>query len=197
MSRGIYQYTDLETDEVVYIGKDSNIHRNQRHNCHIAPSAYDDQPFNRVLQNNPERYEYSVVCEAEHYSDVYLNLLEKDLIKLFKPKFNFTKGGDGSTGYIHTNESKQKMSESKKGENHPWYGKSHSEKTLRKMSEAKNTSNYFRVSKIKDKTCKKGFIWRYRYFENGKRKEIKSTNIKNLEERVKAKGLEWWKLKQE
>lgn len=56
--KGIYKYTDLKTDEVVYIGKDSHIDKKIRYYAHLTPSKYDDQPFNRVLQNNPERYEY-------------------------------------------------------------------------------------------------------------------------------------------
>lgn len=35
---GIYKYTDLETGEVVYVGKDSHIDKNERHKDHMAPS---------------------------------------------------------------------------------------------------------------------------------------------------------------
>lgn len=55
MSKGIYKYTDLEINEIVYVGKDSHIDRNDRHKAHMRPSRYDDQPFNRILQNNPDR----------------------------------------------------------------------------------------------------------------------------------------------
>lgn len=97
-------------------------------------------------------------------------------------------------GKQRSEETKRKMSESHKGENHPLYGKQHSEETKRKMSEAKNTSGYYRVSKQKNKNCKQGFIWTYRYFEDGKRKSILSVDIEKLEKKVKAKGLEWFKL---
>ena len=40
-------------------------------------------------------------------------------------------------GRTVTNETRKKMSEAKKGENNPFYGKLHSEETRRKMSEAK------------------------------------------------------------
>lgn len=186
--KGIYKYTDLETSDVVYVGKDSHIDKNKRHKSHLSPHMYNNQPFNRILQNNPDRYEYTVVY-ASDFDDDLLNVLEINTIAEEKPKFNFTKGGDGLTGYKHTDESKQKISKVHKG-------KTISDETKHKMSESRNTSSYFRVSKHKDKTCKQGFIWRYVYLdEKGKIKEIVSVDIKKLESKVKAKGLEWRKLK--
>lgn len=51
---------------------------------------------------------------------------------------------------------------------------------------------YYRVIKQKDDHCKQGFIWRYRYVEDGVRKNILSTDIKKLEKKVKANGLDWF-----
>lgn len=218
MSRGIYQYTDLKTDEVVYVGKDSNIHRNQRHTDHRNPTMYNRQVINRVLQNNPERYEYSVVCEAEHYSDVYLNCLEKGLIKSLNPKFNFTDGGDGSTGYKHSSESRRKMSEARKGEKNHFYGKHHSEESKQKIrdkvtgekscwygksrsldnkvnvSKFSSSTGIFRVTKINKPSCKQGFMYEYRYYDesdNNKRKAIARVDLDSLKQEVLNRGLDW------
>lgn len=98
-------------------------------------------------------------------------------------------------GCVHTEEFKRKMSESKKGEKHPNYGKHHPQFTLKKMSNALNTSGYFRVIKIKDKRYNQGFIWGYNYYdENGKRHRITGMTIERLKEKVIAKGLEWFKI---
>ena len=59
---------------------------------------------------------------------------------------------------------------------------------------ANNSTGYFRVSIMKCKNCKQGFIYRYTYYENGKRKAICAVSIEKLEEKVKAKGLPWRKL---
>jgi hypothetical protein len=87
----------------------------------------------------------------------------------------------------------------KSGENHHMFGKHHSDETKKQISyvqsEKNNTSGYYRVYQRKDKRCKQGFEWVYRYYDdNGKRKFINSVDIKKLEAKVKAKGLEWKKI---
>lgn len=105
MTKGIYKYKDLVKNIDVYIGKDSKIHYNQRHSDHKCKSNYKAQKINQIIQNNPERYEYSIICEYPNLTDEELSYLEiKEIMKhkfLYGkiPKFNFTIGGDGSTGY--------------------------------------------------------------------------------------------------
>ena len=321
---GIYAYFDKKDNSVVYVGKDSYIDKGKRKRDHMLPSTYNHQRFNRVLQNNPSRYEYKEIFVFDEISNTELNHLEMQQIALFNPKFNFTKGGDGfkggkqseesrrkisennarywqgktfseehrknlskarkgekrrplseetkrkigeanrgkirteetrrklseaHKGYTPSLETRRKMSEAWKGENHPYYGKPLpleirkkisetlkgrklpletrkkiseaqkgkpvSDETRKKLSENNarywkgktfsqehweklikgcNTSGIYRVSKHKNKRFKQGFIWTYIYFEDGKRKELASVYLKKLEERVKAKGLEWYKL---
>ena len=68
-------------------------------------------------------------------------------------------------------------------------------KTKIKTSKSQNTTGYFRVCIMKKEGCKQGFLYRYNYYENGKSKSITSTKIDDLEEKVLARGLEWFKLK--
>lgn len=109
---------------------------------------------------------------------------------------------------------RKKMSEKKKGENHPFFskkrpkhsermngknnpnwGKKTPEETRRKisktLSERCNITGFYRVSKDKDNACKQGFLWRYKYCENGKQKSIKSVNLSKLQEKVKKYNLPW------
>lgn len=157
--KGIYQYRDLETDDVVYIGRDSNIGINKRHIAHLSPSAYNKQPFNRVIQNNPNRYKYEVICQYDDLSDDELNYLEiKEILKhkfLYDeiPKFNYTIGGDGISGYRHTDETKRKMAENNA---RYWKGKTRSEETRKKISEANSgENNYMYGNKQSDETKNK------------------------------------------
>ena len=140
--KGIYQYTDLKNDEVIYVGKDSSIDKNRRHYEHKAPSRYDEQQINRIIQNNPDRYQYDVICQHEYLTDDELNYLEiKEILKhkfLYdeKPKFNFSIGGEGNSGWNHTEETKRKISESCKGRTGYWKSKHLSDETKQKLSEA-------------------------------------------------------------
>lgn len=148
---GIYCYEDsLKDNQIVYVGKDSNIQEHRRHQEHLWHSRYHKQPINRILQNNKDRYKYRVLLQGDLPEKV-LNGFEMAFIHRYNPKFNFTKGGDGSAGYKwtvtqrkklseihkgqvpwnkgmpncfnHTEETKKRLSESKKGEKNPMYGK--------------------------------------------------------------------------
>lgn len=78
-----------------------------------------------------------------------------------------------------------------KGENNPFYKKKHTKEVKKKLSELKNSSGYFRVSKIKVKNCKQGFRYVYQYYDDDcKPKRIASIDINKLEEKVRNKGLE-------
>ena len=142
MSSGIYAYWDNVRNYYVYVGKDSNIDKKNRHCTHISKSSYNIQQINRVLQNNPERYEYRVIMKGD-YNDWQLNQMEKLCIKSFKtfkkdyPErsvFNFTRGGDGISGYTQTKETREKIS---KNNQKYWKDKSFSEEHKKKISESK------------------------------------------------------------
>lgn len=83
------------------------------------------------------------------------------------------------SGAIHSDETKQKISEAIKG----------------KPCESRNTTGYYNVVKHKSNTCKQGYYWKYQYYEDGKQKAISSVSLEKLEQKVKNKGLIWKKLK--
>lgn len=88
---GVYKYIDKETGNIVYIGVDSHIDKNRRHLEHLQKAHYNQQPFNKVLQNNKERYEYHVWYHVDSIEEA--SQLEFDLINLYRPKFNYHHGG--------------------------------------------------------------------------------------------------------
>jgi group I intron endonuclease len=91
---------------------------------------------------------------------------------------------------------KNKISKATSGENNPMFGRHHTESARFKMSCRRNSTGYYRVYKYMDKKCKQGFRWRYSYYdENHKQVAISSVDINKLEEKVKSKGLPWYKLK--
>lgn len=131
--KGIYAYYDIEKENIVYVGKDSHIDKNARYKAHKNPARYNYQVFNRILQNNPNRYVYKrlYVCPP-HLDEVDLNGLEMQYIEALNPKFNFTKGGDGVSGVKLSETHKQRIRENA---SRYWQGKSRSDETKKKISE--------------------------------------------------------------
>lgn len=212
MTCGIYFYWDNEKDELAYIGKSVNCERRNREHYY-----HDNQKINKIIQNNPMRYNFYIMlkCLPEQ-----LNEEEILAIQMYKPKFNFTNGGDGAS-YGNKNHMKQEKHRQRLSKNNPMYnkkikdkhlkkvqdkqnrkkisethkGKNKSEEHRKKISKAQNTSGFYRVSKHKCPTCKQGFTWRYNYYDNnGNIISINSVNIKKLEKKVKSQGLTWEKI---
>lgn len=204
--KGIYQYRDLNTDEIVYIGKDSHIENNARDRAHKNPSKYTHQPFNSVLQNNPDRYQYEIIY-AGVFDDDLLNTLEINSIAEENPKFNFTKGGDGISGYNHSEETKRKIGEASKGRKHseetkrklrevnkgeknPNYGKHPTLETRKKISKANSGKNHPNYGKHLPKETRSKISESHKgmyHSEEAKRKVSEANKYKIVSEETKRK----------
>ena len=104
-----------------------------------------------------------------------------------KSKEHRKKLSEAQTGKKHSEKTRKKMSEAKKG-------KKRSEDAKKKISEAKNTTGYYRVGKKKAHTYRQGFAYYYRYYDDdGKQHLIQSISLEKLEQKVKDKGLLWFK----
>ena len=148
--KGIYYYIDSKDDSIAYIGRDSYIDTDKRKKEHLHPSRYNEQPFNRILQNNPDRYVYNVWYKTDDLANEELNFIEESLIEHYDPKFNFTDGGGGILGYKHTDKTKAKLSElgsQRVGEKNGFYGKKHTEETKQKNREAHQKKDVFLINR--------------------------------------------------
>lgn len=123
-------------------------------------------------------------------------ILNLQIISASEHKSLHNKGNNYMLGKHHSEETKKIISEAQKGNKH-MLGKKLSIESKIKISKYRNTSGYYRVFKKKDSHCKQGFRWVYSYYENGKYKRITNVDINKLEEKVKAKGLEWIKFDDE
>lgn len=139
--KGIYAYFDTKYSSYTYVGKDSHIDENRRDYRHNHPYYYGEQPINRILQNNPKRYEYYKLVElSDDFTDDELNELELLFINKLGTYhyenpygFNFTKGGEGSTGYKFSEEHLKKLSENNA---RYWKGKTFSDEHRKNLSES-------------------------------------------------------------
>src|SRR5437868_9085026 len=93
--------------------------------------------YNAILKHGHSNFSLTILeyCSPEkciEREDFYLSSLQH--------KYNILEKAGSLLGYKHSQESKTKISEAKKGitgENHPMYGKNHTDESKTIMSEAK------------------------------------------------------------
>lgn len=139
----IYKFTS--PNGKVYIGQTVNeehrksVHRNQAKN----PKDY----FHRAIRKYGfENFKYEIIFRTKSKDTDKLKYLLDTMEKYFIKKYdstnpsigyNLTIGGEGTVGYHHTKESKQKMSLSHIGLDNHQLGRHHSVDSKRKISSSK------------------------------------------------------------
>lgn len=129
-------------------------------------------------------------CVIHHKDMNSLNNCIFNLQILTKSKHTklHSQGNTYFLGREHSQETKNKISHSKKGVKL-------SKETKDNLCKIKNSSGYYRVHKEKDKGCTQGFMWRYKcYDDNGKLISIRKVNLDDLKEEVLKRGLKWEKI---
>ena len=143
----VYGYIRLDTNTYFYIGKGKNrrqfvLKDRSMHFMNILNKVdcvveilHDNLTEEEAFQLEEDTI-YDLVFN-EGYSIEINNNLDDDFKNYHL--VNCSWGGEGSSGYHHKKESREKMSKNKKGkycgENNHWYGKSPSEETRKKMRE--------------------------------------------------------------
>lgn len=135
----VYCHIRLDTDTPFYVGKGKNNRAHSKHNR----SKY----WNNIVK----KYGYIIEIIEENLSEDKAFKKETEFVKLYKSQgfceANFTDGGDGASGAVRSEETRQKMSEAAKGRK-PWItGKKHTEETLKKMSEAQKGKKHSEETK--------------------------------------------------
>ena len=99
--------------------------------------------YNAILKYGWDNIKHEILYAGLSSSEA--KQMEKDLISQYKSNqrefgYNLTNGGDGSEGYKHSEETKQKMRDHHprlRGKDHPLYGKPLSEEHKQKLREAR------------------------------------------------------------
>lgn len=138
----IYLLID-STNDWEYVGQTT-----QTFERRFSQHKYGDQCIDHVIQKRGENLIETAILKV-CYSKEELDYWEKRFIEsrdTMKPNgYNLTEGGDGSKGFLHTAESKSKMSASRTG-------KKHSDKTRAKMSVTHKGKKYFLGHRHSDET---------------------------------------------
>lgn len=143
-----------------------------------------------------DSFDWEVIDTANSHEE--LNEKEKYWISFHcsnnnKYGYNETAGGDGILGYSHSEETRQKMSASRKGHRGYMKGKRHTEVTKKKISEAtkgKNNPMYGTKGELSPNYGKKHTEETKKLMSQNSPKGSQSKNAKLTEEKVKRiKGL--------
>ena len=121
-----------------YVGQATNLKERQKKWKCLTQKYAGTAINNARAKYGIDNFGFEILKECD---DKELDYWEKYYIKELNTKapygYNLTDGGEGMTGYTHSEETKKKMSDARKGKKSNMYGKHHTEETRRKISEAK------------------------------------------------------------
>jgi group I intron endonuclease len=137
-------YLIIGPRQKLYVGVTSqSVSKRLREHKFQARSGVDTYLYNAIRKHGEDHFDAIRIDTASTEEEAYE--LEKEWIQRLGTYegrgYNMTKGGykpPSREGKSHTEEARQKMSESTKvkGKDNPMYGRSHSEETRRKISES-------------------------------------------------------------
>lgn len=159
----IYEHRRSDTGSAFYVGKGS------------GSRAWDKLHRSKWWKSIAEKHGYTVHILHECISEHQAFTLERDIISAYGRDnlCNMTDGGEGNSGGTRSNETKEKlrqskigcknpnfgkklpqhvrdeMSRSRRGENAYWYGKNHSDETIEKIRIASSGRRHSEETKAK------------------------------------------------
>jgi group I intron endonuclease len=113
----IYKSTNIITGEC-YIGFDSNWPRRKKYHKRFSKKQNNYKFYNAIRKYGWDNFEWEVIYQSKDDRHT-LNTMENFFIieyNSFNNGYNSTLGGDGTIGYKHTEETKQKMKKPKSKE---------------------------------------------------------------------------------
>lgn len=200
---GIYKIINTANGKV-YIGQSAQLSKRLYDHCTMLRNNYH---YNQHLQNSYNKYGDVFKIEIIKYcnDESQLDDLERYYISYYdstnpEKGYNKVDGGNCSDkkgenhpmfGKHHSEETKKKMREANKGQI-PWCkGGTFSENHKRKLSESRNTTGFYRVSKYNSVKLKQGFSWCYQYYDANTLKRIVAIDLYKLKQKVESKNLLW------
>lgn len=133
---GIYKFTNKINDKV-YIGQAVNLRSRVKGHLNCVKKNHNYPIYNSMRKHNVENFELEILAQG-NFSKTELDDLEVDFIRLYNSidrlyGYNLTQGGEGTSGYKHTEQTKKKLSQAKIGKN---LGKKYSLEHCKKISDS-------------------------------------------------------------
>lgn len=139
MKSGIYMWTSPSGKS--YIGQSVDLIDRYREFIRFDQDYAGDKinkarrKYNKISDWSYQVIEYCSIDELDDREKYYI-----DLYNTIENGYNLASGGNKYK--IFSNETIQKLSEMRKGENNPFFGKHHSDETKKKMSESRKGENH-------------------------------------------------------
>jgi len=134
---GIYKIQNILNDKV-YIG--SSIHIMNRWSRHRSDLEKNRSTSNKLQnsynKNGKDNFKFSIIEECSIDDLLEREQLYIDLFDSYNKGYNSAPKAGNTLGYSPTQETRDKISKAMKGEKNPFYGKKHSEESLKKMSKS-------------------------------------------------------------
>lgn len=134
---GIYKIQNILNGKV-YIG--SSVHIMSRWSRHrtdlIKNKCCSIRLQNSYNKYGLENFKYSIIEECSIDELIIREQFYIDIFDSYENGYNSAPKAGNTLGYSPTQETRDKISKAMKGEKNPFYGKKHSEESLKKMSES-------------------------------------------------------------
>lgn len=157
----IYMFVNIENPSKIYIGQSKNVENRVNsylNTSHLKSKNNKNSPFIKALLKYGQSGFSFIILEYVPIDQ--LNDREIFWIALLRPYYNVLPGGKGSLGFKHTEETikklrklhqgstlplevKRRISDALKGNNNPFWGKTHSENSKTAISKAKSNGCVF------------------------------------------------------
>jgi hypothetical protein len=158
----IYKVTNIKNNKV-YVGKTIKSLEKRKIQHEKASIIKKDNAYfhNAIIKYGIENFKWEIIFECS--DKLILNVMETMKIIVnhshhTEGGYNLTWGGDGQSGYKHTEETRKKISNKLKGSNHPMYGKHLSKEVKENHRKSAVGKHHTEETKKKMSSSKKGCI---------------------------------------
>lgn len=134
MDSGIYCITDMQTGRR-YVGSAVSFRKRWReHRRGLESGKHHSRFLQRTFNARPDdlKFQALIYCDRDN-----LLMYEQRFLDAWKPEFNTNPTAGSMSGFRHRDESRKKMSDSRRKDFSPMAGKKHTEETKAKISESR------------------------------------------------------------
>lgn len=215
--KGLFSYK--RNNEIVYIGIEEDVETLNTHNYHMNPEHKNEMGINYAISLNPTEYKHRMIHTEDRLPKKgVLKDIQKYWVDIYNPKYNqycyfdnvdvepFNDIMQGfkwvynyhdykNRAYRIVNKDLISLEWEIKNLGLPFEVPVDIVDKVGEVKMLKNSSGYYRVTKVFNNGCKQGFTWVYQYYDDfGNLVRISSVDLGKLEEKVKLRGLVWEKL---